>query len=51
MSSRFADLKYIKSLSQSCFAFIEQSAHLTLPEKVLDFAANLLGFDKCMNFV
>jgi hypothetical protein len=46
-----AHLKYIKSLSQPCFAFIEQSAHLTLTEKVLDFTANLLCFDKCMNFV
>jgi hypothetical protein len=38
-------------LLQSHFAFIEQSAHLTLTEKDLDFAANLLGFDKGMNFV
>jgi hypothetical protein len=46
-----AHLKYITSLLQPCFAFIEQSAHFTLTEEVLDFTANLLGFDKCMNFV
>jgi hypothetical protein len=46
-----AHLKYIISLLQSCLAFLEQCAHLTLTEKALDFAAILLGFNKCMNFM
>jgi hypothetical protein len=36
---------------QSCLAFLEQSAHFTLTEKTLDFAAILLGFNKFMNFM
>jgi hypothetical protein len=36
---------------QSCLAFLEQCAHFTLTEKILDFAAILLGFNKCMNFL
>jgi hypothetical protein len=39
------------SLLQSCLAFLEQCAHFALTEKALDFAAILLGFNKCMNFM
>jgi hypothetical protein len=44
-------LKNLKSLLQSCLAILEQCAHLALAEKLLDLAAILLGFHKCVDFL
>jgi hypothetical protein len=44
-------LKNLKSLLQSCLAILEQCAHLTLMEKILEFVAILLSFNKCVDFV
>jgi hypothetical protein len=41
--------KKIKSLCQSIFAIIEQCAHLSLTEELLNLAATLLGFNKGMD--
>jgi hypothetical protein len=44
-------LKNLKSLLQSCLAILEECAHLALTEKLLDLAAILLSFNKCVDFV
>jgi hypothetical protein len=44
-------LKNLKSLSQSCLAILEQCAHLALAEEILECAAFLLSFNKCVDFV
>jgi hypothetical protein len=46
-----AHQKKIKSLCQSISAILEQSAHLSLMEELLDLAGSLLGFNKGMDFV
>jgi hypothetical protein len=38
-------------LLQSCFTVSEQGVHFTLAEKIHDFAATLLGFNKGVDFV
>jgi hypothetical protein len=44
-------LKNLKSLLQSSLAIFEQCAHLALTENFLEFAAILLTFNKCVDFV
>jgi hypothetical protein len=39
-------LEKIKPLLQSRLAFLQQTAHLTMAEKALDFATLLLGLNK-----
>jgi hypothetical protein len=46
-----AHLKEIKPLLQSCPAFLQQCAHLTLTEKSLEFATLLLGLNKGMDLM
>jgi hypothetical protein len=41
----------IKSLCQSIPTILEQCAHLSMAEKLLDFVATLLSLNKCMHFV
>jgi hypothetical protein len=43
--------KGLKSLLQSCLAILEQCTNLTLVEKILEHAALLLSFNKCVDFV
>jgi hypothetical protein len=43
--------KKIKSLCQSIFAIIEQCAHLSLTEELLNLAAALICLHKGMDFV
>jgi hypothetical protein len=38
-------------LLQSCPAILEQFAHLALTEEILECAAILLSFNKCVDFV
>jgi hypothetical protein len=44
-------LKNLKSLLQSCLAILKQCAHLALTEEILELAAILLSFNKCVDFV
>jgi hypothetical protein len=44
-------LKGLKSLLQSCPAILEQFAHLTLIEEILECAAILLSFNECVDFL
>jgi hypothetical protein len=39
-------LEKIKPLLQSCLAFLQQTTHLALAEKHLEFAAFFLGLNK-----
>jgi hypothetical protein len=44
-------LKNLNPLLQSCLAILEQFAHLTLMEEILELAAILLSFNKSVDFV
>jgi hypothetical protein len=41
----------LKSFLQSCFALLQQFAHVTLTEKFFDFASILLGLNESMYLV
>jgi hypothetical protein len=43
--------KKTKSLCQSIFAILEECAHLSLVEELLDLAATLLEFNKGMDLL
>jgi hypothetical protein len=40
-----------QALLQSCLATLEQCAHLSLMQKILELAAILLSFNKCVDFL
>jgi hypothetical protein len=44
-------LENIQCQLQFCITFLQQGAHFTLAEKLLEFVCPLLGIDKGVNFV